>query len=86
MKYICGCCKSEIESQARNFLGEVVADDDSGPPTALAVLTNSKNDPQTFASVFGIWNQREKKSNWICGACLCEKLGIAERNPRGGYF
>lgn len=56
-------------------------------PHGLAVFTNQQDGlpigkpEEPFGAMFGIWNQRAKRRVDICGACLCERLGLVDRGP-----
>lgn len=86
----CHVCGERFEAEKENIGGSCTG--------GLSVLfkpvfygpfgtTHPDNGNKDFRQLFGIHNQREGKQNWICGACLAEKLGIEEdRKPRGGMF
>ena len=49
-------------------------------------LDTSQPPAKITGIVFGIWNHRENRVRSICGACLCDRLGISGPKPRGGFF
>ena len=82
----CGVCGEVFKDAGASSLGGLI---DAFAPIFFGPLGTIHPDGNSdkFKQLFGIYNHREKKANWICGACLAEKLGIEEeRKPRGGMF
>ena len=78
---------TEIKCKICGETGELEEKDVPGAPAIRGIVALSMATNKEYHSIVGIWNYREEKANWICLACLSEKLGIEEnRKVRGGMF
>ena len=83
----CRICDVELEIDSKIPLpGEKHGGIIQAPTSVLFVQDPHNSDLSKTTVIFGLWNNVDQKAQYICMSCICDKLGISDKKPRGGFF